>query len=49
MKRYADLIKQIELYGIIPVVKVENVEDALPLVKALCDGGSKVAEVTFRT
>lgn len=49
MKRYEDLIKQIELYGIIPVVKVENVEDALPLVKALCDGGLKVAEVTFRT
>lgn len=49
MKRYEDLIKQIELYGIIPVVKVENVEDALPLVKALCDGGLKVAKVIFRT
>lgn len=36
-------------YGIIPVVKIERVEDALPLGRALVKGGLPVAEVTFRT
>ena len=35
--------------GIVPVVVVENVEDASPLAKALIDGGIDIAEVTFRT
>lgn len=34
---------------IIPVVKLDRAEDAVPLAKALCDGGLPVAEVTFRT
>ena len=40
-----------ELYrtGIIPVVKLERAEDAVPLAKALRDGGLPAAEVTFRT
>lgn len=36
-------------YGLIPVIKIENAADALPLAKALCDGGLPVAEITFRT
>ncbi len=35
--------------GIIPVVVIDKAEDALPLAKALYEGGIKAAEVTFRT
>jgi 2-dehydro-3-deoxyphosphogluconate aldolase/(4S)-4-hydroxy-2-oxoglutarate aldolase len=35
--------------GIIPVVVLEDVKDALPLGKALMNGGLPAAEVTFRT
>ncbi|MBQ6846970.1 MAG: bifunctional 4-hydroxy-2-oxoglutarate aldolase/2-dehydro-3-deoxy-phosphogluconate aldolase, partial [Oscillospiraceae bacterium] len=44
-----EVLKQIGAYGVVPVVKIDNVEDALPLGKALIDGGLPVAEVTFRT
>lgn len=44
-----DIIKQIGKIGIVPVIKIEDVEKAVPLAKALCDGGLPVAEVTFRT
>ncbi len=43
------ILKQISEVGIVPVIKIDRVEDALPLAKALCDGGLPVAEVTFRT
>lgn len=36
-------------YGVIPVVVINKTEDAKPLAKALCEGGLKCAEVTFRT
>jgi Entner-Doudoroff aldolase len=36
-------------YGIIPVVTLERVEDALPVARALAAGGLPVAEITFRT
>ncbi|MBQ1261121.1 MAG: bifunctional 4-hydroxy-2-oxoglutarate aldolase/2-dehydro-3-deoxy-phosphogluconate aldolase [Clostridia bacterium] len=35
--------------GLIPVIKIENAEDAVPLAKALIDGGLPAAEITFRT
>lgn len=35
--------------GIIPVIKIENAEHAVPLAQALLRGGIRVAEVTFRT
>ncbi|MBR5448866.1 MAG: bifunctional 4-hydroxy-2-oxoglutarate aldolase/2-dehydro-3-deoxy-phosphogluconate aldolase [Clostridia bacterium] len=40
-----------ELYsiGLIPVIKIDNAEDAVPLAKALIDGGLPAAEITFRT
>jgi 2-dehydro-3-deoxyphosphogluconate aldolase/(4S)-4-hydroxy-2-oxoglutarate aldolase len=43
------VLEQINALGIVPVVKIDKVEDAVPLAKALCDGGLPVAEVTFRT
>ncbi len=43
------VLEQISKIGIVPVVKIDRVEDALPLAKALCAGGLPCAEVTFRT
>jgi 2-dehydro-3-deoxyphosphogluconate aldolase/(4S)-4-hydroxy-2-oxoglutarate aldolase len=43
------LLESIGNHGIVPVVKIEKVEHAIPLGKALIDGGLPVAEVTFRT
>jgi len=43
------IINQITKAGIVPVVKLDHAEDALPLAQALTDGGLPVAEVTFRT
>lgn len=45
----SDLITQIEEKKLVPVVKLDRAEDAVPLGRALCDGGLPVAEVTFRT
>ncbi|MCR4951335.1 MAG: bifunctional 4-hydroxy-2-oxoglutarate aldolase/2-dehydro-3-deoxy-phosphogluconate aldolase [Solobacterium sp.] len=36
-------------YGVVPVVVLNDVKDALPLAKALVEGGLACAEVTFRT
>ena len=44
-----DVLKQIELCGIVPVVKIEDAEKAVPLCKALMKGGIMCAEITFRT
>jgi 2-dehydro-3-deoxyphosphogluconate aldolase/(4S)-4-hydroxy-2-oxoglutarate aldolase len=35
--------------GLIPVVKIDNADDAVPLAKALIAGGLPAAEVTYRT
>ena len=35
--------------GIIPVIALENVQDAVPLARALVAGGIRFAEITFRT
>lgn len=40
---------QIEQARLVPVVVLENEADAVPLARALMDGGLPVAEVTFRT
>jgi 2-dehydro-3-deoxyphosphogluconate aldolase/(4S)-4-hydroxy-2-oxoglutarate aldolase len=34
---------------VIPVIILDRVEDAVPLARALCDGGVRVLEVTLRT
>lgn len=44
-----DIVRRLSKFGIVPVIKIENLEDAVPLAKALCAGGLPVAEVTFRT
>ena len=36
-------------YKAVPVVVIKTVEDTVPTLKALCDGGLPVAEITFRT
>lgn len=43
------VLEQIQKIGIVPVVVLNDVKDAEPLAKALCDGGLACAEVTFRT
>ena len=45
----SDVMSVIREKRIVPVVKLERVEDAQSLAKALMDGGLPVAEVTFRT
>lgn len=45
----SELNQRISEIGIVPVVKLNHPRrDALPLAKALCEGGVPVAEVTFR-
>ena len=36
-------------YKAVPVVVIKAIEDTVPTLKALCDGGLPVAEITFRT
>ncbi len=43
------VLEDIQKLGIVPVVVIDDVKDAEPLAKALCDGGLPCAEVTFRT
>jgi len=45
----SEVLKQIGELGLVPVVKIERADDALPLGKALIEGGLPVAEITFRT
>ena len=42
-------MKELYSIGLIPVIKIENPDDAVPLAKALIDGGLPAAEITFRT
>ena len=44
-----DMMKELYSIGLIPVIKIENADDAVPLAKALIDGGLPAAEITFRT
>lgn len=44
-----EVLQRFEKLGIIPVVKIDDANNAAPLAKALCEGGLPVAEVTFRT
>lgn len=43
------IAEQFSKYGVVPVVVLEDAKDALPLAKALTEGGLPCAEVTFRT
>ena len=44
-----EILKKIGDLGIIPVVKIDKAADAVPLAKALIEGGLPLAEITFRT
>ena len=46
MKNINDILYEI---GIIPVIKIEDAEKAVPLARALSNGGLPAAEITFRT
>lgn len=43
------VIQKIGEIGIVPVIKIDDVEKAVPLAKALVAGGIPCAEITFRT
>lgn len=43
------ITKRLEQCGIVPVVVLDDVKDAVPLAEALLAGGIDVAEITFRT
>ena len=44
-----NIYEQIKSHRIVPVVVLKDVNDALPTMQALVDGGLPVAEVCFRT
>ncbi len=44
-----DMLEKLSLAGLVPVIKVKSAADAVPLCRALKDGGLPVAEITFRT
>lgn len=45
----ADLLEKLGEFGIVPVVKIEDIKDAVGLGRALIAGGLPCAEITFRT
>ena len=44
-----NIVERIEKARIIPIVSLENAEDAIPLCSALRAGGLELVEITFRT
>ena len=46
MKKMEEILAE---YGIVPVVVLKDIKDAVPLADALIEGGLSCAEVTFRT
>lgn len=44
-----ETLERIGKIGIIPVIKLEDAEKAVPLARALAAGGLRAAEITFRT
>ncbi len=44
-----EFLDKLSLAGLVPVIAINNAEDAVPLCRALAEGGLPVAEITFRT
>ena len=44
-----DVMKELSKIGIVPVIAINDAADAVPMAKALIEGGLPAAEVTFRT
>ena len=42
------IVEKVYQIGIIPVIAFNSVDEALPLCKALAEGGLPAAEVTYR-
>ena len=42
-------LDKLSLAGLVPVIAINDAEDAVPLCRALSEGGLPVAEITFRT
>ena len=49
MYDYNKLLKTLNENPVVPVVAIENNDDAIPLAKALLDGGIRIIEITLRT
>lgn len=45
----ADMVARLEELKIVPIIVIDDAEDAEPLARAIRDGGLPCAEVTFRT
>jgi len=45
----ADALERLRAIRIIPVITIDDPDDAVPLARALTDGGLACAEITFRT
>ncbi len=43
------VLEKIAECGLVPVVKLDNAQNALPLAESLCRAGLPIAEITFRT
>lgn len=43
------IISELKKAGIVPVVKIDALEKAIPLAQAIINGGLSVIEITFRT
>ena len=48
-RNYNNIIKRLELAGITPIIKIDDVQDALPMMGALTAANVNVVEITFRT
>jgi 2-dehydro-3-deoxyphosphogluconate aldolase/(4S)-4-hydroxy-2-oxoglutarate aldolase len=44
-----NIYEQIKNYKLVPVVVINNIDEAIPTMEALVKGGLPVAEITFRT
>lgn len=44
-----EFLEKLSLAGLVPVIAINDADDAVPLCKALAEGGLPVAEITFRT
>jgi len=49
VERRIDVLEELKSIGVIPVIRLERAQDALPLGKSLLEGGLHCAEITFRT
>ena len=43
------LLQKLHDIGIVPVIAIEDASKAVPLARALVEGGLPAAEITFRT